>query len=72
MLALIHYSIPAEEEYRAMASGDSSSREVLNKKLSELLGFDDVSDVLDYLLSIESSEVCLLLLGVACACVALR
>lgn len=42
----------------------SSSKDVLNKALADLLGFEDgAEDVLEHLLSIESSEVSLIVVS---------
>lgn len=38
---------------------DLQARSILEKEFAKLLGFEDgVSDILDHLLTIESSEVC--------------
>jgi hypothetical protein len=41
-----------------MASSSANNKAILNKKLSRLLGFQDgAADVLEHLLTIESSKV---------------
>ena len=45
----------------------TKDRSTLDKTLAELLGFEDgVSDVVEHLLTIESSEVCLVSYGLSC------